>query len=406
MPISYSEQSPLTCPACGKDFESEVWMIVDADEREDLVEALRRGTLNVTRCPHCGNEGPVGAPLLYHNAALQRVLFAGDPSVPEHELREQARALLTLMMNNIPEELHRPYHSDIYVTEGLEGAQRVIEKDDRRMAARGRKTGAASKPEPIRQPTPATALPAQPNSDEMPPLLLGVQALVSANRPDDVDAVLAQYPQLLAPDADSLLAQFAEVAVSQREHDVAAALQHARTLLADLRRPEASTPATSNGVAQPDTPAHQRVGLHEDAYIALLQATSENELLEATRAYPTLLEPWVDSELAQQVEAALDMGDEQRAQQLEDRREALVGLRTSATSDSALVDAVRTLLAADDQDDIAIVLDAHPILLSEAAQDMLWTLASEARERGDEQTATLAVEYRALLREVRQGLEE
>jgi hypothetical protein len=78
----------------------------------------------VASCPVFGE---VGAPLLYHNAALQRVLFAGDSSLPEHELREQARGLLTLMMDNIPEELHRPYHSDMYVTEGLEGAQRVME---------------------------------------------------------------------------------------------------------------------------------------------------------------------------------------------------------------------------------------------------------------------------------------
>lgn len=151
MPISYSEQVSLDCPACGKNFEATAWMIIDADERPDLIDALRVAELNVAECPTCGNRGKIAAPLMYHNAQLQRVLFAGDPSVPEHELRQQAQALLNLMMDAIPEEQHRPYHEDVYVTQGLEGAQRVIERDDKRLAARNRSTGGDSPASPEAQ---------------------------------------------------------------------------------------------------------------------------------------------------------------------------------------------------------------------------------------------------------------
>lgn len=151
MPISYSEQVSLDCPACGKNFEATAWMIIDADERPDLIDALRVAELNVAQCPTCGNRGKIAAPLMYHNAQLQRVLFAGDPSVPEHELRQQAQALLNLMMDAIPEEQHRPYHEDVYVTQGLEGAQRVIERDDKRLAARNRSTGGDSPASPEAQ---------------------------------------------------------------------------------------------------------------------------------------------------------------------------------------------------------------------------------------------------------------
>ena len=69
MHISHSEHAVLTCPACGQDFEADVWMLVDAQEQPELAHALREGTLNVVACPHCGNHGPAGAPLLFHDPA-------------------------------------------------------------------------------------------------------------------------------------------------------------------------------------------------------------------------------------------------------------------------------------------------------------------------------------------------
>ena len=74
MSISYSENTSLTCPACGQDFAATVWMLVDAVERPDLADALREGTLNVVACPHCDYNGPAGAPMLFHDPAKRRVL--------------------------------------------------------------------------------------------------------------------------------------------------------------------------------------------------------------------------------------------------------------------------------------------------------------------------------------------
>ena len=185
---------------------------------------------------------------------------------------------------------------------------------------------------------------------------------------------------------------------------MAEALAAARKVLVRLRAQNDAPP--EEPVVEEETSVATSFQLSEAAYTALMQASTEEELLEATRAFPALLEPWVDSDLEQRIEAALDLGDDHGAQAIEDRREALAVVRGGVVDNDAMIDAIRTLLSADEQDDIAVVLDAHPILLSDLAQEALWSLAAEARTKGDDDTAAMAIEYRALLREVRQGMEE
>ena len=415
MTISYSDQSPLTCPRCGHAFEAPLWLLLDAAERPDLVAALRSGQLNVATCPACGNAEDAGAPLLYHDASARRLVFAAPEGAREYEQREMLRELHTLLMSSIPEEQQQAFLGDVQITAGLDGLRSILEKDARR--ARNRANASATPP-----PQPhASGLESPASSEELPPLLLGVNALLSANDEREVEGVLAQYPDLLAADADALLAQLADTAANQREHDVAQALGEARRLLRRLRG-DADAPdptlatAPGNGIVgegvatglgeMPSravtTPEALPAGIAPDAYAALLRARSEAELLEAARAHPALLDADADMMLAQQVDTALDLGDERTAQALEDRREALAALRR--TGAGALEAAIVALFAADDPDAMAAIIDAHPVLLSDEAQQALWQLASDANARGDEESAAAAVEYRALLREIRAGL--
>jgi len=54
MPNSYARQFDLTCPECSENFTAEVYLIVDIDERQDLLERIRAGTLHDIHCPKCG----------------------------------------------------------------------------------------------------------------------------------------------------------------------------------------------------------------------------------------------------------------------------------------------------------------------------------------------------------------
>ncbi len=376
MSISYQEQYQLTCPTCGTECAAPLWLILDAQEQPEAVELLLREELNLIHCQACGHRGPAGAPLLFHDGVARRVIFAPAPGSAEHEWREQARELHALLIGSIPEEQRRPYLGDVDIAQDLAGIAHLV----RRAQSRRR--------------TPTPSKPSAPEGN--PPLLVAVEALLAANSPAELDQVVARYPILLDPSSSSTLTQLAHVATEQRAFEVAESLRAAREL---LKRMEALT--------QPEPVDGMGNTLAEEALQALLRAQNSAELSAAVQAHPTLGLPTTDRLLAHQVELALDEGNERLALQLEERREALVTLRTTAphvASTHLLEEAIEALLIADGEAAITAAIDTYPILLEAAALESLWQFAATARASGDEELARYAVECRAMLQRVRDGL--
>lgn len=330
------------------------------------MDELRGGSLNRVTCPHCGGSGPAGAPLIFHDGQTRRVIFAGVPGAAEHEIRDQARHLHTLLVESIPEEQRRAYLADVDIAQDVDGMTRMLKRADRR---RGGET-------PDRGVSPT----------ETPPLLVAVQELLEARSPENLDRVIATHPALLARDTDTTLAQLADVAVEQRAYDIAESLQQARRLLSQ------SAGAVISALPDPTLQA-------------LMQAQSGADLLDVTDVHPLLLRPEVDKLLAEQINLALDAGNDRLASALEERREALAELRTTASGEPTLEEAIEALLSANGEDDLADVLDHYPLLLDEVASQALWQFAAEARASGDEEMARYAIECRELLRRVREGLD-
>lgn len=374
MPISYREQAPLTCPHCGNDFSAEIWLIIDADEEPETAAALRREEVNIVTCPHCGARGPAGAPLLYHDAQARRVLFAPAPGAADHEIREQARELHALLVGSIDIEQRRPYLADVDIAQDMSGLAHLLRQLD------ARRRGPASPPSP-----PA------PLSDEPPPLLAAVEALLAADTAADLEQALAKHPELLEPATIVTLTQLAEVATAQGEAEIAQGLRNARDLLAGMSRHTASERLTA---------------IPPEALQALLNAHSDAELEQAIARYPLLLRPEIDELLAVEIETALASDTERLAQLIEARRSMLATFRATLAPAADLETAIEALLVADDEDAIAHVLDQYPLLLSETAEQALWEFAAEARAGGDEALARHAIACRELLRRVRAGLEE
>ena len=102
MAHSLAHNSSLTCPDCGLAFDADIWLVVDADERPDLLERIRAGTLHIFTCPDCGSTGEVDAPLLLYRPNARptltfcptaEILFDEEDDADEME-EEQAAELL------------------------------------------------------------------------------------------------------------------------------------------------------------------------------------------------------------------------------------------------------------------------------------------------------------------------
>ncbi len=392
MPIAYQEQTELTCPACRADFAAAVWLILDAQETPEAAAALQRGELNRVTCPHCGATGPAGAPLLYHDGVLRRVIFAPAPGTAEYQWREQARDLHALLVGSIAEEQRRPYLADVAIAQDLAGIAQLLQRMDRR---RGQ---AAPQPAPA---APTAGAPAE----QAPPLLVAVEALLAADTPGELEAVLAAHPVLLDPGTDATLAQLIEVAVEQREFAIADSLRNARALLARM----AAAPREATASPAPEAPA---TDLPAAALQALLRAQNASELEAALAVYPVLRHAQADALLAEQIDLALDTGNERLAHALEQRREALAQLLKGAPgalpddpAPASLDEAIEALLVAEGEAALVAVIDRYPALLNDAAAQALWQFAAEARASGDEDLARYAIECRELLRRVREALQ-
>lgn len=127
MSRSQAESADLVCPTCGQPFSSEVWLIVDRQERPDLVHLLLDGELNVVRCPHCGAEGGINHPLLFHDADRRQVLVALPLTVQGAEAaRELVGDLLHRLLAALPPEARQPYLGEIELTPELDGLRALL----------------------------------------------------------------------------------------------------------------------------------------------------------------------------------------------------------------------------------------------------------------------------------------
>ncbi len=117
---SHAEPASLPCRACGQLFEAGVWVIVDTAERPDLLARLRGGTLHDLRCPACGHEATVNAPLLlYRPGAEPPLLFSPARGNDPEQDEEQAVALAGIFRAEMGEEWREEW-----LARGLTGAAR------------------------------------------------------------------------------------------------------------------------------------------------------------------------------------------------------------------------------------------------------------------------------------------
>ncbi len=110
MPVP-SQPIQVNCPRCGQPFMARIQTVIDVKEAPHLKDELLSGRLNMTRCPSCGAQGYLGAPLLYHDPDKELCLCL----VPfELQLTGQAQerlvgAMTNALMEGVPQEERRAY---------------------------------------------------------------------------------------------------------------------------------------------------------------------------------------------------------------------------------------------------------------------------------------------------------
>lgn len=250
MSRSFAQSVALPCGNCGQSFMAEVWLIVDAAERPELVDRVRAETIHTLRCARCGTDQPIDAPLLFHDGHTQTLIFATQEAVGPEQNQDLARQLGQQLIASIPLAERQPYLTTAQVVAGVAGLHDAL-------------AGSVEQ-----------------TSDELSQAL---PALMAAESPAEVHAAAQEHPVLRTAEAiDQLHAYVAQLRVDQHS-TLADALAQRLDVLAQ-GRPAGRSPTEQH-------PALQIIQ-------ALLEADSPEQRQALLRSQATTITPEIPTMIA------------------------------------------------------------------------------------------------------------
>ncbi|MBN1486028.1 MAG: hypothetical protein JW981_00215, partial [Anaerolineae bacterium] len=155
MSNTYAEHPDLTCPACDENFTVEVYLVVDINERPDLLPTLKEGTLHTFFCPACQHTAELDVPLLIvRPGGTPPLLFSPAQRTSQEQDHEHAVGLVGHLQVSLGDAW-----DDGWLAEGLTGIPRqllsvILDGDDPATVMEQLASQAAQEIERLRQEDP------------------------------------------------------------------------------------------------------------------------------------------------------------------------------------------------------------------------------------------------------------
>lgn len=104
-------QTQIACPRCKRQIAANVEQLFDVTADPAAKQRFLGGASNVARCPHCGFEGRLATPVVYHDSDKELLLtyFPAELGMAVHEQERQFGPLITQITNRLPAEKRKAY---------------------------------------------------------------------------------------------------------------------------------------------------------------------------------------------------------------------------------------------------------------------------------------------------------
>ncbi len=104
-------QTQIACPRCRQMIAANVEQLFDVTQDPPAKQRLLGGVSNVARCPHCGYQGRLATPIVYHDNDKELLLtfFPPELSVPLNEQEKIIGPLIKQVMDRLPAEKRKGY---------------------------------------------------------------------------------------------------------------------------------------------------------------------------------------------------------------------------------------------------------------------------------------------------------
>ena len=104
-------QTQIPCPRCRQMITANVVQLFDVTQEPQAKQRLLGGLSNVARCPHCGYQGRLATPIVYHDNEKEFLLtfFPPELNVPLNEQERIIGPLIKQVMDRLPPEKRKGY---------------------------------------------------------------------------------------------------------------------------------------------------------------------------------------------------------------------------------------------------------------------------------------------------------
>lgn len=104
-------KTQVPCPNCRQPVVAEVEQLFDVGVDPQAKQQLLSGNVNVLRCPHCGYQGNLATPIIYHDPSKELLLtyFPPELNLPMMEQERRMAPLINRVVNSLKQEQRKGY---------------------------------------------------------------------------------------------------------------------------------------------------------------------------------------------------------------------------------------------------------------------------------------------------------
>src|SRR5512142_1638493 len=104
-------QTQIACPRCRQMITANVEQLFDVTQDPQAKQRLLGGVSNMARCPHCGYQGRLATPIVYHDNDKELLLtyFPPELNTPLNEQERLIGPLIKQITDRLPPEKRKAY---------------------------------------------------------------------------------------------------------------------------------------------------------------------------------------------------------------------------------------------------------------------------------------------------------
>jgi len=351
-------QTQIACPRCRQMIAANVEQLFDVTQDPQAKQRLLGGISNMARCPHCGYQGRLATPIIYHDNEKELLLtfFPPELGVPLNEQERIIGPLIKQVMDRLPPEKRKAYLLKPTPNLTYESMiQTILEKD-------------GITPEMLKEQQDRVAL---------------IERLIQASAPDVRSEIIKQNSNIVDEQFFALFSRLAQSAAASGQEPVARAMVDVQKQLLEETEFGRSL-KESVGELEAATKSLQEVGqslTREKLLDIVLESPNDARL----RAYATIARGGMDYQFFQLLSEKIDKTSGDEKTRLESIREKLLDFTNEMDKQmearyKQAQEFVESLLA---QDDIVKAVRDNLNGFTQDAVDIVNQMLRQASEKND-----------------------